>query len=676
MLRISLLVVSMSFAPALLASASSPLMPQGVHIGDIDRHVEACTDFYEFANGTWRSQNPIPERASRWSRRIAAHEGNWQRLQSVLEEISRKTDWPKGSIEQQVGDHYAACMNEAAVNAAALKPLAAFLTGIDALRTAADVQRIVRRLHDLGIFAGFTSNGEADYRDGSRFIENIAAGSLGLPDRNYYVSAEPQFAAARAKFKEHVAKILTLSGTPESQAIAAAGEILSLETRLAESALDSATAADLAATDHKTSFADLKRLAPHIEWDAYFSEAKLPKTELSVSEPKYLAQLDGEFADTPVATWKLYLKWQLLDAAAPSLSQAFVEESFNFKNKFLGGAAQLKSRSQACVESTDAALGDPLAQKYVQAYFPPSSKAKAQEIVGNLRAQLQDLIAAATWMEPATKKKSLDKLMATDIQVGYPDTWRDYSGLTIRRDTFWENVAAGRRFSVEDNRRQVGRPTNRDAWRVSPASPDSYIILEINTMVLTAATLQPPFFNVDASDAVNYGGMGITIAHDLTHAIDATGAAVDVTLHPRDWWSGKDHRDFDARSQCLVDQFEGFFIEPGIHHDGKRVRDETVADLAGMRIAYSALHKSMRAHPVPNIDGFTPEQQFFISWGQNSGHAMRIEAQRQLVKGDPHPVPRFRVIGPLTNTPEFQQAFSCEASAAMVRQPEQRCAVW
>ena len=312
----------------------------------------------------------------------------------------------------------------------------------------------------------------------------------------------------------------------------------------------------------------------------------------------------------------------------------------------------------------------------MQAYFPPASKAKAQEIVGALRAQLQDLIAAAAWMEPATKKRSLDKLMATDIQIGYPDTWRDYSGVKIRRDAFWENVAAGRRFNVEDNRRQVGKATDRDAWRVSPASPDSYIILEINTMVLTAGTLQPPFFNPEATDAVNYGAMGISVAHDLTQAIDGTGAAVDVTLHPHDWWSGNDHRDFETRSQCLIDQFEGYFIEPGVHHNGRRLRDETVADLAGVRIAYLALQKSMRTHPVPTVDGFTPEQQFFISWGQTSGHAMRIEAQRQLVKGDPHPVPKFRVIGPFSNTPEFQKAFSCTAGSAMVRPAEQRCAVW
>src|SRR4029077_8588093 len=379
---------------------------------------------------------------------------------------------------------------------------------------------------------------------------------------------------------------------------------------------------------------------------------------------------DLELANTPVEAWKAYLKWQLLDSASPWLSPAFADESFGFREQYLGKAAERKSRAQRCVESTDTLFGDALGQKYVQAYFPPASKAKAGEIIGNLRAVLKDEIAKVAWMEPATKQRAIDKLAATDIQIGYPDHWKDYSSVAIDRDHFWSNVVAGRRFNVQENRRQIGRPTDRAFWRLSPASPDSYIILEINSMVLTAGTLQPPFFNPDATDAVNYGAMGIAIAHDLTHAIDATGAALSIQGQPNDWWTEKDHKEFEQRSQCLVDQFDGYFIEPGVHHDGKRVRDEIVADLAGVRIAYLALQKSMQTHPVPTLDGFTPEQQFFISWGQTSGHAMRLEAQRQLIKSDPHPVPKFRVIGPFSDTPEFQKAFSCQAGAAMVRPPE------
>jgi putative endopeptidase len=672
------LAASVIFAAAapLAAHAASPPAPQGVQVGDLNRQVAACADFYEFANGTWRAQNPIPASLPRWSRRVAAHEANWQRQQSVLEEVSRKSDWPTGSVEQVVGDHYASCMDETAVDGAGLTPLAPLLAEIDAIRTAGDIQRIIRRLHELAVPAPFTTNGEADFHNGNDFIENILPGGLGLPDRDYYLSPEPRYADARAGYRLHMVKVLTLGGMPERQADMAAADIFALEKRLAAAALDSATAADPAATDHKMSFAQLRQLTPHIDWDGYFSEAKLPRNDLSVAEPRFMAQLDQELKDTPVATWMVYLKWQLLDSASPWLSKPFAAESFSFRDQYLAKADHTKPRAQRCVESTDSLFGEALGKKYVQAYFPPASKAKATEMVRNLQAALKERIQAAAWMERRTKQRALEKLAATDIQIGYPDAWRDYSSVRIRRDSFWANVAAGRRFNVDFNRHQVGKPTNRDVWRVSASSPDSYIILEINTMVLTAGTLQPPFFDPQATDAVNYGAMGIAVAHDLTHAIDATGAAIDLQLHPQNWWSEKDHQDFDKRGQCLIDQFEGYIIEPGVHHDGRRVRDETIADLAGVRIAYLALEKSMQTHPVPVVDGFTPEQQFFISWGQIAGHAMRPEAQRQLVKGDPHPVPKFRVIGPLSNTPEFQQAFSCQTDAPMVRRPQTRCEVW
>jgi putative endopeptidase len=668
-------VVFAAAAP-LAAHATSPLPPQGVHAEDLNRHVEACNDFYEFANGTWRAQNPIPASQSRWSRRVAAHAANWPRQQSVLEEISRKADWPTGSVEQLLGDHYASCMDETAVDAAGLTPLTPLLAEIDAIRSVGDVQRIIRRLHDLAVPAPFTTNGEADFQNGNDFIENILPGGLGLPDRNYYLDSAPRYVDARTRYRSHVIKVLGLSGTLPRQAGKAAADIFALEKRLAESSLDSATAADPAATDHKMSFAQLRQLTPHIDWNGYFTAAKLPRNDVSVAEPKFMLQLDQELKNTPVETWKAYLKWQLLDSASPWLSKPFADESFNFRDRYLAKANQMKPRAQRCVESTEALFGEALGKKYVQAYFPPASKAKATEIVRNLRAALEQRIDAAAWMQPGTKQMALQKLAATDIQIGYPDTWRDYSSVQIRHDAFWVNVAAGRRFNVDFNRQQVGKPTNRDLWRVSPASPDSYIMLELNTMVLTAGTLQPPFFSPEATDAVNYGAMGIAVAHDLTHAIDATGAAIDLQLHRRNWWSEKDRQDFERRGQCLIDQFEGYFIEPGVHHNGERVRDETIADLAGVRIAYLALEKSMQTQPVPMVDGFTPEQQFFISWGQTTGHAMRLEAQRQLVNGDPHPVPKFRVLGPLSNTPEFQQAFSCQAGAPMVRPPQTRCQVW
>ena len=649
---------------------------KGVELGDLDRSADACTDFYEFANGTWRAENPIPASMSQWSRRVAARETNRQRVQGILEEVSRKTDSVPGSVEQLVGDHYASCMDEAAIDAADLAPLAPLLADIDGARDLVDVQRGIRRLHEIAISAPFAIVGATDYNEPANFIVNVGSGGLGLPDRDYYLNSETQFAEAREKYRAHVANVLRLGGMPDAQSRDAVEAIFALEKRLAEASLNSATANDQAATNHKMTFAQLKELAPRFDWDTYFDQAKLPRGELNVAEPKFVQQVDKELKDTPVATWKAYLRWQLLNSVSPWLSKAFVEESFDFTDRYLGKATQMKPRAQRCADSTETLLGEALGKLYAERYFPPAAKAKSREIALNLLATLKDEVASVPWMTPETKRKALEKLSATDVQMGYPDAWKNYSGLTIRRDAFWENIAAARTFDVREERSRLGKPTNRDLWALAPSSPDAYLDLQLNKLVLPAGFLQAPYFDPDATDAVNYGAFGVGLAHDLTHAIDLSGSEIDIMGRPRNWWTPADREEFDKRGQCVVDQFDGYFIEPGVHHDGKRVLSESIADLAGVRVAYLALEKSMKSHPVATLDGFTPEQQFFISWGQNSGAAMRIEAQRQRVSTDPHPVPKFRVIGPLSNSPEFQQAFSCKAGAEMVRQAEKRCAVW
>src|SRR5882757_1711257 len=669
---------SLVLAAALAMAADANAALEGVQTRDLNRQVQACTDFYEFANGTWRADNPIPAPLPKWSRRLAAHDGNWHRQQSVLEATASKKDWREGSAEQVAGDYYASCMDESAVEAAGIAPLGSLMAQIDRALTLTDVERNIRSLQGLAIPVAFGSNSTPGYHDPLHIVEALVAGGLGLPDRDYYLSNEPRFAEAREKYRAHVATVLTLGGMSEAEARASAPDIVSLEKRLAEASLDSATAADPAATDHMVTFAQLKSLAPHFDWEAYFDEAGLPKVPVNVAEPKFLQQLDAELRETPIATWKAYLKWQLLESASPSLSKRFAQESFNFKDQYLGKAIESKGRAQSCVESTDALFGDALAQQYVKTYFPPAAKAQVQGIVHNLRIALREQIMSVQWLAPQTKQAALQKLAATDVQVGYPDHWKDYSHVRVRRDAFWNNAAAARRFNVNEERQQVGKPTPRDFWlpTPTPSSADGYLIVELNKMVLPAGQLQPPFFNPDATDAVNYGAFGITVAHDLTHFIDSLGAANDLQGHPTNWWTDADRQQFKQRGQCVVDQFDGYFIEPGVHHDGKRVLSESIADLAGVHIAYAALQHSMRTHPVPVVDGFTPEQQFFISWGQASGAAMRPESQRQLISSDPHPVPKFRVIGPLSNSREFQQAFSCQVSAQMVRPPEKRCKVW
>jgi putative endopeptidase len=650
--------------------------PKGVEAGDVSRSVDPCTDFYEFANGAWRANNPIPPSKPKWSRRVASHDANGQRLQAILEDVSSKPDWPVGSVERLLGDHFASCMDEGAIDAAGVTPLAPLLADIDAARSRADVGRLIRRLHDLAIGAPFGATGAFDNQEPSSFLTNVVAGGLGLPDREHYLSAEPRLAAARDEYKAHVARVLALGGMPAGATREAAEGVVALEKRLAEASLDAKVAADPAATEHKMTFAQLALLTPSFDWAAYFDEAKIARGSVNVAEPKFMQQVDKELSETPIAVWKAYLAWHLLASASPWLSKPFADEAFRFEAKALGGPAEPKPRAARCVESTDALFGEALGKKYVERYFSPAAKAKAQEIARTLLAVLEEDVASVPWMTGETKKKAKEKLATAIFELGYPDRWKDHSALTLRRDAFWSNVAQGRRFNVDDARRQMGKPTDRHGWVLPPSSASAYLDPQLNELVLPAGFLQPPFFDPAASDAVNYGAMGAGLAHDMTHAVDATGAELDPLGRSRSWWTDTDKTAFQKRAQCVSDQYEGYFIEPGVHHQGKKVLNEAIADLGGLHLAYLALQRSMKTRPVPTIDGFTPAQQFFLAWGQFRGEAVRLETQREIVQGDPHPVPKFRVIGPLSNLPEFQEAFSCKAGAPMVRSKETRCTVW
>jgi endothelin-converting enzyme/putative endopeptidase len=451
----------------------------------------------------------------------------------------------------------------------------------------------------------------------------------------------------------------------------AAGEILALETRLAGASLPPAAAADPAATSHKTTFAQLSRLAPRVDWETYFAEAGLPRIDVNVAEPAYLERLDRELETTPVTVWKNYLTWHLLDSASPWLSKPFADESSG-----LAGTTAPKSRAMRCVESTEQSLGEPLGRAYAERYFPPAAKARVQEMARTLIAVLKDDVSRLSWMSDATRREALAKIDAYDVSAGYPDASTDYSALVIRRDAFWADLAAARRFGVDLDRKRIGRRIGREIWQLPPSSPDAYIDVQLNRMVLPAGFLQPPAFDLAASDAANYGAIGIGMAHDITHAIDLLGADFDSAGQPRNWWTEADREAFQKVARCTVDQYDGYAIEPGVRHQGKQVLGEALGDLAGVRLAHLALERSMQRHRVPAIDGFGADQQFFIAWAQYRGAAESLELQRETVKSDAHPTSRFRVIGPLSNSPEFQKAFGCKAGSPMVRPPELRCVIW
>ena len=665
------------FTLACAAAFAQQASQRGIYRTDMDLKADPCTDFFQYANGNWRTQNPIPASMARWSRRWAAGEMNKEQLKDILEQISAKTNLPKGSVDQQVGDYYASCMNVAQIDKLGIKPIQPLLTDIDALKTAADVQRMIARLNQLQIAVPFNLVSEPDNHDPDQMIANIYASGLGLPDRDYYVKTEERFKDARTKYLSHVANMFQLTGANETSAKTDAEKMMAFETKLAEASLDNVALRDPAATDHKTSFEELQKLTPNFDWTAYFKTENLPTSPLNVTEPKFMQEFNRLLTEEPVSTWKTYLRWQLLHTAAPYLSTPFVEENFAFYDKYLAGAKEQKPRWKRCVEFEDADLGEALGQKYVEKYFPPAAKARMQDMVKNLRLAMKQTIEGLDWMSPATKEKALAKLATFNPKIGYPDQWRDYSKVAISRDSFWDNVVAGTRNNLAFNLSQIGKPANKSLWGMTPPTSDAYYNPLWNEIVFPAGILQPPAFSMDAVDAVNYGAIGVVIGHEISHGFDDQGAQFDASGRLQNWWTPEDLKGFQKRGQCVVNQFESYFIEPGIHHNGKLVLGESIGDLAGAKLAYLAFKISQQGKPpAPTIDGLTPDQQFFVAWGQFRGDETRPETQRMMVQGDPHPVAKYRVIGPLSNMPAFQQAFHCKADSAMVRPADQRCEVW
>src|SRR5262245_5466775 len=674
-MRTSRVIVIVAVLAATLLQAQSGTL-RGVEATDINRSVDACSDFFEFANGKWRAENPIPAAMPRWSRRWAAGETAKDRLHDILDQVSAASGQAKGSVEQLIGDFYGACTDEAAINSLGAKPLMPLLAEIDQIRDVAAVQRMIGRFHAFGIRVPFQLVGGSDNHKPTDVIAQIYAGGLGMPDRDYYVKPDARFKEAREKYVTHVANMFRLAGVTDATAFAEAASVVRMETRFAEASLDNVALRDPSATDHKMSFGELQRLAPSFNWAAYFKSAGLPPAALNVAEPRFLQAFSRDLTAEPVAQWKAYLKWHLLNSAAPSLSDAFVREDFAFNGAFLYGAAEMKPRWKRCVELTDSLLGEALGKKYVEKYFPAEAKARMQELVKNLLAAMRETIQGLDWMSADTKGRAAEKLATFNPKIGYPDRWKDYSEVPISRTSFWEDVVAGRTFNVRDDLSTIGKPTDRGRWGMTPPTSNAYYNALLNEIVFPAGILQPPAFDVDAEDAINYGSIGVVIGHEISHGFDDEGAQFDAQGRLNNWWTPEDQKRFEEKTACVARQFDGYFIEPNIHHNGKLVLGESIGDLAGAKIAYLAFKKAQQQHAAPTLDGFSPDQQFFIAWGQWRGDEIRPETQRLIIQGDPHPIAQYRVIGALSNLPAFGQALNRQAGSAMVRTGKDRCEVW
>ena len=660
-----------------LCAQDKPL--HGIDVNDMDRKASPCQNFYDFANGNWRANNPIPPSMVMWSRRWAAGESTKDVLRGILEDAAAHsaTAAPK-STERLIGDYYTACMNEKEIDAQGVKALHRELDLIQSIQTVADLQKAITRLNEEALFAPFAFGSSQDPHHPQFVIADAAAAGLGLPERDYYFKDDDKSKETRQKYVEHVATMFVLAGSDKAAAAASAQVVMRMETALAGASLTNVELRDPYATDHKMKLDDLQKLTPDFNWVEYFNTANLdPSIAINVDQPKFMQEFQRQLKETSLADWKTYLTWQSLDTAAPSLSTPFVQEDFAFNQQYLQGATEMKPRWKRCVEATDANLGEALGKVYVEKKFSPEAKARMQEMVKNILLALHDDILTVTWMSDATKQKALEKLSTFNPKVGYPDKWKDYSSVEITQGSYWNDVVEARRFAVRDDAKLIGKPVDRLRWGMTTPTSNAYYNPLLNEIVFPAGILLPPMFDVNATDAVNYGGIGPVIGHEISHGFDDQGAQYDSTGELKSWWTPADYKEFRSRGQCVVDQFSSYAVEGGLHENGKLVLGESIGDLGGVKLAYLAFEKSMEGKPRPaNQDGFTPEQQFFISWGQSRGDEIRPDAQRQFVLTNPHPISKYRVIGPLSNLPEFCKAFGCKDGDAMVRSTQLRCSVW
>ena len=651
---------------------------RGYDPANIDSSTSACTDFYQYSNGTWLKNTPIPPAYSSWGSFNVLAENNRKILREILEAAAKKTDAPKGSNEQKIGDFFASCVDEARREAEGMKPLVPELARIDKIASVKDVVAQIAHMHRHGVPALFGFGSLPDLKNSSMVMGFAGQGGLSLPNRDYYTKTDEKSVKLRDDFVMHVATMFQLVGDAPEQAAKNAKTVLAVQTRLAENSRTPIQLRDPTTQYHMMTPAKLNELMPNFSWADYRKAAGAPLTgDINVAHPEFFQAVDKMLTEVPVDDWKTYLRWHLITAAASSLSATFETENFNFFGKTLEGRKEQLPRWRRCVSATDASLGEALGQVYVSRAFTPESKMRMQAMVNNLIAAFRERLLKLDWMGDETRKQAIAKLDAFGQKIGYPDKWIDYSRLDVSRESYLANVMRASEFEQMRDFNKINKPVNPVEWTMTPPTVNAYNSSLRNEIVFPAGILQAPFFNPAADDAINYGAIGAVIGHEITHGYDDSGSNFDLRGNLKNWWTEADKKNFDQRAECVVNQFGNFEAEPGLKLQGKLVSGESIADLGGLYVAYDAFRKSLEGKPAPpKIDGFTAEQRFFFGWAQVWAEKYTTEAARLQTQSDPHPLARFRVNGPLSNMPQFAEAFQCKAGDSMVRAEKERCQIW
>jgi endothelin-converting enzyme/putative endopeptidase len=679
MRRTFVFVVSVLLAASVAADEKPlkqlPYTPS-LDVPSMDKGADPCVDFYQFSCGGWMKNNPIPADQARWSVYGKTTNENAQFLWGILDEVA-KTDGIRTARQAQLGDYFAACMNEAEIEKQGAKPLKPVLDDIATIEDSKKLMEFLAaqhaRTYSSGYVFGFGS--DQDFGDATQVIAEIGAGGLGLPDRDYYTKTDAKSQEIRDKYLAHVGKMFELIGEPKAQAKKDAQSVMELETALAKASLTRVERRDPYKIYHKLKLAELQKLTPSFDWSAYFAKRGLPGVEtINVTQPKFLEEVEKQIANTPLSQWKAYLRWHAAHDLAPYLSSKFVKEDFDFYRKTLRGVTAQPPRWKQCVRWVDRDLGESLGQEFVSRTFTPETKQKTIEMTVLIEKAMENEIKSLDWMTSETKTRALEKLHAIVNKVGYPDRWRDYSGLEVKRDDFFGNAIRATAFESKRDLNKIGKPVDRGEWGMTPPTVNAYYSPQMNDINFPAGVLQPPLYDPKLDDAPNYGNTGSTIGHELTHAFDDEGRQFDAKGNLKDWWTAEDAKAFEERADCVRDQYAQYVVVDDIKINSKLTAGEDIADIGGTLLAYIAWKEATADDNLQPIGGFTPDQRFFVGLAQWACSNDRPENLRANAITDPHSPPRYRINGVVTNLPQFRKAFNCGDKAPMVKEKE--CKIW
>ncbi len=671
-------------APTEASPAEKPLtvLPYGpsLDVRWLDRSADPCSDFYQFSCGGWMKANPIPTDQASWSVYGKLTNENQAYLWGILDDLGRNTGKPRTPAQQKIGDHFAACMDEAAVEKLGAQPLNPMLEQITAVKDVKGLAPLMAKMHLASVNFYFSSlmfgfEASQDYADSSQIIAFASAGGLGLPDRDYYTKTDEKSQDLRQKYEAHVGRMLRLLGDSPEAATRQAGRVLAIETALAKASLTRVEKREPHNLFHKMGRADLQALTPSFDWNAYLAASGLLGVQtLNVTEPEFFKAMEEQLKSVPLDDWKSYLRWHWAHRKSPYLSSAFVNEDFDFFSRTLRGTPQLRPRWKRCVSLVDRQLPDALGQEFVHRTFSPDMKRRTQQMTRQIESAMEQDINQLTWMGPATKQQALAKLHGIVNKIGYPDKWRDYGALNITRGDFAGNVERANTFESKRWLDKIGKPVDRTEWFISPPTVNAYYDPQMNDINFPAGVLQPPLYDIKIDDAPNYGNTGSTIGHELTHGFDDEGRQFDARGNLHDWWTQEDAASFEKRAQCVVDQYAQYVIVDDIKINSKLTEGEDVADIGGTILAWMAWTSAEAGKKPDHREGFTPEQRFFIGLAQWACENQRPENLRVSAITNPHSPGKYRINGVVVNMPEFQQAFSCKTGQPMA--PEKRCRVW